>query len=69
MKNILVLLLMSFFLLGGCSNEEDKTTPDQSGSEQIFVDQTRALEKAKGIDQLIQSGVDKRRQAIEEQSN
>ena len=64
-----ILLLMPFLLLGGCSSEEDKSTPDQSGNEKIFIDQTRALDKAKEVDQLIQSGADKRRQAIEEQSN
>ena len=69
MKKFLVILFMPSILLGGCSSEDDKTTPGQSGNGQVFIDQTRALEKAKEVDQLIQSGADKRRQAIEEQSN
>lgn len=68
MKKFLIILFMPIMLLGGCSREEDKTTPDQSGNGQLFKDQTGAVEKAKQVDLLIQSGVDKRRLAIEEQA-
>jgi uncharacterized protein YcfL len=68
MKKYLLILFMPFTLLGGCSSEEDKTTPNQSGNGQVFNDQIGALEKAKQVEQLIQSGADKRHKAIEEQS-
>ena len=68
MQKYRFILFMPFLLLGGCSSGEDKTTPDQSSKGQILKDQTQALEKAKEVDRVIQSGVDKRRQAIEEQS-
>ena len=62
------ILFIPFLLIGGCSSGEDKTTPEQSSKEHVFSDQTRALEKAKGVEQVLQSGADKQRQAIEEQS-
>jgi PBP1b-binding outer membrane lipoprotein LpoB len=68
MKNYRFILLMPFFLIGGCSSGEDQAAPDKSSKENFLKDQTRALEKAKQVESVIQSGADKRRQAIEEQS-
>ena len=62
------ILFIPFILIGGCSSGEDETTQKQSSKEHVFSDQTRALEKAKGVEQVLQSGADKQRQAIEEQS-
>lgn len=59
---------MPFLLTGGCSSEEDVTTQKQPSKEHVFSDQTHALEKAKGVEQVLQSGADKQRQAIDEQS-
>ena len=55
-------------MIGGCSSEEDKTTSEQSNKEHFLKDQVRALEKAKGVEQMLQSGADKRQQQIEEQT-
>jgi hypothetical protein len=55
-------------LIGGCSSGEDNSTPEQSSKEGILKDQIRALEKAKEVEQMLQSGADNRRQAMEEQS-
>ena len=59
MKKYLFVLLIPFFLIGGCSDGEDTTATSV---------QTRTLEKAKEVEQLLQSEADKQRQAIEEQS-
>ena len=67
-KKYQLILLLPFLLTGGCSSREDTATPEQSSKEHVFSDQARALEKAKGVEQVIQSGADRQRQAIEEQS-
>jgi len=63
----LCILFISFFVIAGCSSEEDKTTSEQSNKEHFLKDQVRALEKAKAVEQMLQSGADKRQQEIEEQ--
>ena len=67
-KKYLSILSILFFMISACSNEEDKTTAEQSNKEHVLKDQVRALEKAKGVEQMLQSGADKRQQQIEEQS-
>ena len=64
-RKYLYILFISFFIMGGCSSEEDKTTSEQSNKEHFLKDQARALEKAKGVEQMLQSGADKRQQQIE----
>lgn len=59
------MLFIPFFLIGGCSDEEDKATPDKSNKGPILEDQTRALKKAKDVEQVLQNAADKRRQAID----
>jgi uncharacterized protein YcfL len=68
MKMYLSILFISFLLIGGCSDEEDKTIPMQSSNELIFKDQIQALEKAKEVEKMLQIGADIRGQAIDEQS-
>lgn len=67
-RKYLSILSLLFFMIGACSNEEDKTASEQSNKEHILKDQVRALEKAKGVEQMLQSGADKRQQQIEEQT-
>lgn len=68
MKKYLFILFTPFILISGCSNGEDKTTPEQSSKEHIFKSQERALNKAKEVEKMLQKEAEKRRQAIEEQS-
>ena len=68
LRSFLTISLISCFLIGACSNEEDKTASEKSNKEHILKDQVRALEKAKGVEQMLQSGADKRQQQIEEQT-
>lgn len=67
-RKYLCILFVSFFMVGGCSSEEDKITSEQTNKEHFLKDQVRALEKAEGVEQMLQSGADKRQQQIEEQT-
>jgi len=67
-RKYLSILSLLFFMVGACSNEEDKTSLKQPTKEHFLKDQVRALEKAKGVEQMLQSGADKRQQQIEEQT-
>ena len=67
-KKYLFIFLISFILIGGCSNKEDKTTTEGSGKEHILSDQVRAIEKAKDVQLTLQkNSTDKRIREIEEQ--
>ena len=68
-KKYRLILFIPFLLIGGCSSGDDETTHNQSNKENVFSSQTQALEKAKGVEQVLQSEADKQRQAIEEQSD
>ena len=68
MKIYRFIFFMSFLIVTGCSNEEDKVTAAQSKNEAILKDQMRALEKAKGVEKMLQNQVDLRHQAFEQQS-
>ena len=68
-KKILMLLVITLSLvIIACSKEEDKVTTEESNKEHFLSDQKRALEKAKSVEQMLQDGVDKRGQLIDEQS-
>ncbi|MGB5156957.1 hypothetical protein [Desulfobacterium sp. N47] len=68
MKKYLFILFISFLLIGGCSGKEDQTGKERSDKEHILSDQVRALEKAKGVEQVLQKSTDKRITDIEEQN-
>jgi hypothetical protein len=63
-KKYLYILLISFLLICGCSDGENKNT----AKEHILSDQVRALEKAKNVEQVLKKDADKRIQALDEQS-
>ena len=60
---------MSLLIVIGCSREDAPATKDKSSKEHIFKDQEQAIEKAKGVELLLQNAADKQRQTIEEQSH
>ena len=66
-KKYRLVLFIPFLLIGGCSSGDDEAT--QPDKENVFGDQMQSLEKAKGVEQVLQTEADKQRQAIEEQSN
>ncbi|MFH2045504.1 MAG: hypothetical protein ABIK92_10205 [Pseudomonadota bacterium] len=63
-KKYLFILFISFLLIGGCSNGEDKNT----AKEHILSDQVRALEKAKNVEQVLKKRSDKQLHDMDEQS-
>lgn len=68
MKKPIFPLIMSLFLIAGCSSEQDSTTQDQPKKVQLFKEQTDALEKAKGLEKTLQMGADRNQKIIEEQT-
>ena len=67
-KILYVAFITSSLVITACSNEEDKVTSEESSKEHFMSDQKRALEKAKGVEQMLQNDADKLAQEIEEQT-
>lgn len=67
MKKYRLLLLMSSLLIGACSSGDGQTTTEKSNNDSILKAQMKALEKAKGVEQILQRGADQRREAMTEQ--
>jgi len=67
MKQYLFILFALFILIAGCSSGDDQATSNQPSDDHFLKDQMQAFEKAKDVEQMIQSGADKRQQAMEEQ--
>jgi uncharacterized protein YcfL len=68
MKKFFLPLILSLFLIAGCSSEQDSTTQDQPKKVQLFKEQTDALKKAKGVEKMLQMGADRNQKIIEEQT-
>ena len=66
------LVITSSIAITACSPAEEKTTKEiaaeNPGTEHFASDQKRALDKAKGVEQMLQDGADKRALEIEEQT-
>jgi hypothetical protein len=70
-KSYWLLALMLVALLGGCSKQDDESTtaPQQQGSlpdDNVFSDQVKALEKAKGVQQTLDAAAAKQREVVNE---
>ncbi len=67
-----VSLITSSIFITACSPAEEKTTEEVAGEnlgkEHFASDQKRALDKAKGVEQMLQDGADQRAKQIEEQT-
>ena len=61
MRHLLPLLLSSFFLITGCS--------DNKVEKHVLQEKTDAIEKAKEVEQLIQNTFEQQKQTIDEQSH
>jgi len=65
-------IITSSIAIIACSPAEEKTTKEiaaeNPGTEHFASDQKRALDKAKGVEQMLQDGADKRALEIEEQT-
>jgi hypothetical protein len=67
-KIIISFFISSAFTIIACSNEEAGNTATESNKEHFASDQKRALDKAKGVEQMLQDGADKREQQINDQT-
>ncbi len=67
-KKYRFLLFTLLISIAACSKEEDKADAGRSNTGNFLKGQTRALEKAKEVEQVLQIEADKKRRAIEEQS-
>ncbi|MCK4843122.1 MAG: hypothetical protein KAT04_14770 [Methylococcales bacterium] len=65
-KKYYFILFIPFILIGGCSSEDDKTTPEQSNTERLFDDQRKVLEKAKEVEQMLQINMNNRMESVDE---
>lgn len=68
MRRPAIAMLVLPVLMSGCSKDQENTAPAESKQGKIFNTQIQALEKAKGVEQMLQNGADKQRQKIEEQT-
>lgn len=67
LKKYSLIVFLPFILMAGCSSEDNKSTASKSPSElPIFNEQVKALEKAKEVEKMLQVGMDKQEQAIDE---
>jgi len=62
-KKYSLILFVPFILMAGCSSEDNKSTTSELT---IFNEQVKALEKAKEVEKMLQVGMDKQKQAIDE---
>ena len=65
-------VITSSIVITACSPAEEKTTKEiaaeNPGTEHFASDQKRALDKAKGVEQMLQDNADKREQQINKQT-
>ncbi len=67
LKKYSLILFFPFILMAGCYNEDNKSKSSKSSRElPIFNEQVKALEKAKEVEKMLQVGMDKQEQAIDE---
>jgi len=58
-------LIIAILLLAACSNEDIKSVAKQKNELVIFNEQVNALEKAKGVEGMLQAAEDARRKEVE----
>jgi len=58
-------LMTATLLLVSCSNEDSKPVAEQKNELVIFNEQVNALEKAKGVEAMLQAVGDARRKEVE----
>jgi len=58
-------LIIATLLLAACSNEDIKSVAKQKNELVIFNEQVNALEKAKGVEGMLQAAEDARRKEVE----
>ena len=67
MKTIIPPLLLSIFLMMGCSSDTDTQKQNATSKDHFLIDQEKALKKAEAVNQFIQDAAAKQRRPIDEQ--
>ncbi len=63
------LIIITFFILtSACSSEDNSSSDEQSSDNFILKDQKLAMEKARQVEQLLQSNAENKSKLIDEQS-
>ena len=68
MNKYFLILSITLFSITGCSSNNDDPVVTTTNKEHFASDQKRALDQAKGVEQLLQDGADQRQREIEEQT-
>ncbi len=63
-----ILLILTFFIVSGCSDSVDKAANEPSKDEHVWKTQTDTIDKAKGIEQSIMDAANQQKNKINEQS-
>ncbi len=61
-------VVSALFLLGACSNGEGNLTTGQPAKEPLLNSQMQSLEKAKGVEKLLQDGANRQKLVIDKES-
>ena len=67
MKAIIPPLLLSVFLMMGCSSDTDTQKQNAASKEHFMIDQEKALKKAEAVNQFVQDAAAKQRRLIDDQ--
>jgi hypothetical protein len=71
MNKLSFVLLLSFLILFGCSDEPTATEPEpvteNVGKKHMLSDQEKMIQKAKDAEKLIKEADEKRRKALDDQ--
>lgn len=65
MRKIHHILIILFFSIAACSDEVDHKTVEKTRLEPAINDQMKMIEKAKGVENVLQNSVEKRRQSLD----
>ena len=68
MKIYQLIILPLFILASACSSEDNSSLDEQSSENFILKDQKLAMEKARQVEQLLQSSAENKIKLIDEQS-
>lgn len=64
-KIIRIIIFSSVLLITACSTEEEQTGQQPSNDEHFLSEQVQAMEKAKGVEQMLQHGADERQKSAD----
>lgn len=64
-KTTRFIIISSALLITACSTEEEQTSQQPTNDEHFLSEQVQAMEKAKGVEQMLQRGADERQESAD----